>query len=118
MLHCAVESGAPLECVKAMVHAFPDGVKMRDWKGRNVVDIALYDETKEFLSKYERGNVMGTTTSTVSKEAITHPALMTENKSDIVQQLEKTSNAISSLEHSCNELRNDIDILIAKLKDS
>lgn len=115
MLHCAVESGAPLECVKAMVHAFPEGVKMKDWKGRNVADVALYDETKEFLRKYETGS-MSTTVST--EDSITRPALLNESKLDIVQQLERTSNAISLLEQSCEQLRKDVDLLIAKLKDN
>lgn len=110
MLHCAVESGAPLDFIKAMVHAYPEGVDMKDWKGRSVQDAALYEETTEFFKQYNSTNANDT-------EPIKGPRLMNDdNVLKIVKQVQKISNEVSSLEKSIQQLRNEMDVLVATLK--
>jgi hypothetical protein len=103
MLHCAVESGAPLEFIQAMVNAYPEGVNLKDWKGRSVEEACLFPETKDWLRRF-------CNQSASSKSDATITTL------DILHQLEKISSDVSSLERSCRNLQINVDALIAKLK--
>ena len=115
MLHCTVESGAPIEFVEAMVNAFPQGVEMKDWKGRTVLDMCLYQETKEFLNKYSNTD---STSEGADEDAAANSSSsqMYDDKLYIIQQIHKISDEATSLEASCQRLRKEIDVLIAKMK--
>jgi hypothetical protein len=112
MLHSAVELGAPLEFVEAMVRTFPEGFKVKDWKGRLVGDVVLYNETKEFLSRALRGEGNDVTNNVMADQSL----ISEQDKLQILQQMEKVSGEISSLKKSCQRLSKEIDLLIAELK--
>lgn len=114
MLHCTVESGAPLEFVEAIVNAYPQGVEMRDWKGRTVQDMCLYQETKEFLKKYSSNT--DSTSERTDAAANSSSSQMYDDKMHFIQQIHKISDEVSSLEASCQRLRKEMDVLIAKMK--
>lgn len=109
MLHCAVESGAPLDFIKAIVNAYPEGVEMKDWKGRSVEEAALYDETKEFFRQYKNISKIGT-------DSIAHAVLTDDKINKVVRQVKKISNEVSTLEKSIQQLRKEMDLLIDELK--
>lgn len=113
ILHCAVESGAPLEFVKAMVNAFPEGVGIRDWKGRSARDVALYNETKDFLNRAENNDACGSSTVLVDSSSG-----KPDENSEVLLRIEKISGEVSSIESSCKRLRKELDLLIAELKNT
>jgi hypothetical protein len=108
MLHCAVESGAPLEVITAIVHAFPGSLMQKDWKGRRAEDVALYNETKDFLR--------GIDSSKVNPVTCTDASANTLACDEVVHQIEKLSKELLAIETRCSVLRTEMDVLIAKLK--
>ncbi|KAL3787898.1 hypothetical protein HJC23_000140 [Cyclotella cryptica] len=113
ILHCAVESGAPLDFVKAMVNAFPQGLGIKDWKGRSPRDVALYNETKDFLNKAEHNELSGS-----AKVLVDSPSVEAGENYEVILQIERLKGEVSLLESSCQRIRKELDSLITKLKNT
>jgi hypothetical protein len=96
-----------------MVNAFPEGVGIRDWKGRSARDVALYNETKDYLNRAENNETSGSATMPVDSSSVTP-----DENNEVLLRIEKISEEVSSLESSCQRLRNELDSLIAKLKNT
>ena len=118
-LHCAVEVGAPLEFVQAVVEAFPKGLKLKDWKGRSAEEVALYNETRDYLKQVNKPseNVSNIDYLPSEKSVIMETATSDGVKLHaIAPQIEKISTELLSMEKTCRSLRKELDGLIEVVK--
>ncbi|KAL7464505.1 hypothetical protein ACHAXS_004842 [Conticribra weissflogii] len=121
-LHCSVEAGAPIDVVESIVEAFPKCLDMKDWKGRSAEEVALYQETKDFLKEKiamylvaaEQEVTKNSSSGQYDDKTLEYVVSGAQNRNGSPEfhvQIEKISNELARLEDTCRSLRKELRYL-------
>ena len=108
-LHACVEYGAPTEVVEALVHAYPDALNMKDWRGQTPMDVALTDELKEYLASIDIETGEGSDAEEiVQTDNLTANAVPENSHANVLQHIDKISQQVANLRRQCDSLEDEI----------
>lgn len=106
-LHACVEYGAPIEVVEAVVHAYPDALNMKDWRGQTPVGVALTDELKEYLASIDIETEGSDAVGDIPWDNST-VEVAPENSHNVLQHIDKISQQVANLRRQCDSLEDEI----------
>ena len=107
-LHACVEYGAPIEVVEALVHAYPDALNMKDWRGQTPLDVALKDELKQYLASIDIETVESSDADGIIQMDNLIVEAAPENSHNVLQHIDKISQQVANLRRQCDSLEDEI----------
>ena len=107
-LHACVEYGAPIEVVEALVHAYPDALNMKDWRGQTPLDVALTDVLKEYLASIDIETAEGSDADGIIQTDNLAVEVAPENSHNVLQHIDKISQQVANLRRQCDSLEDEI----------
>ena len=107
-LHACVEYGAPIEVVEALVHAYPDALNMKDWRGQTPLDVALTDVLKEYLASIDIETAEGSDADGIIQTDNLAVEVAPENSHNVLRHIDKISQQVANLRRQCDSLEDEI----------
>ena len=107
-LHACVEYGAPIEVVEALVHAYPDALNMKDWRGQTPLDVALTDVLKEYLASIDIETAEGSDADGIIQTDNLAVEVAPEKSHNVLQHIDKISQQVANLRRQCDSLEDEI----------